>query len=718
MRQLVQSVRSGELRIVDAPDPVIGPTEVLVATTHSLVSAGTERAVRKLASASLLQKARARPDLVKQVIRKARAEGVRSTFNTVQSRLDDDMPLGYSASGIAVEVGEYVSGVRPGMRVATGGAGHGDLQVVAGNLTVALPEAVELSDAAFATVASIALHGLRLADVGPGGKVCVIGLGLIGQLTVRLALASGLDVVGIDLRDWAAQRATDSGALGLVELGEATTRVIRDWSRGRGVDAVLLTAATTSSEPTRRATAIARDRATIVVVGDVGMELERTPLYEKELTVKVARSYGPGRYERAYEDWAIDYPIGHVRWTEGRNLEAVLDLLASGRLKVEDLVTHRYDFSCASEAYNLLSEPGAQYLGIQLDYPSQRSTYRPRAQRGTLSPGPNDRNIGVIGAGNFARGVLVPAIKESGFGTIRAVASARGTSAVKLADQLGANAMTTDEMLADESLGTVVIATSHDTHAELTIRALEAGKHVFCEKPLAITEDELNRVEAAWRASGKRLQVGFNRRHSPMLKRAKEILGDNGGPLAIIYRISAGELPEAHWFNDRRQAGRLIGEACHFIDTCNALAGHPPASVQIATGDSSRREALLSHLFGLAVEYPCGSIAMVLYVPGGHPGTPKERIEIVGRGHTIAITDYRQLVVDGKEFTAQGGKGHVEQFQQATACRERDTQSALITTRAILETVASLVGQNDQPRDLFFRYLRSDTAETTGRTKE
>ena len=249
MRQLVQSVRSGELRIVDAPDPLIGPTEVLVATTHSLVSAGTERAVRKLASASLLQKARARPDLVKQVIRKARAEGIRSTLNTVQSRLDEDMPLGYSAAGIAVEVGEHVSWVRPGMHVATGGAGHGDLQVVAGNLTVPIPDGVEDADASFATVAAIALHGLRLADVGPGGKVCVIGLGLIGQLTVRLAMASGLDVVGIDLREWAAQRATESGALGLVEAGDATTRIILEWSRGRGVDAVLLTAATPSSEP-------------------------------------------------------------------------------------------------------------------------------------------------------------------------------------------------------------------------------------------------------------------------------------------------------------------------------------------------------------------------------------------------------------------------------------------------------------------------------------
>lgn len=699
MRQLVQSVRFGELRIVDAPDPVIGPTEVLVATSHSLVSAGTERAVRKLASASLLQKAKARPDLVKQVIKKARAEGIRSTFNTVQSRLDEDMPLGYSASGVVVEVGEYVSGVRPGMRVATGGAGHGDLQVVAGNLTVAVPDEVELSDAAFATIASIALHGLRLAEVGPGGKVCVIGLGLIGQLTVRLALASGLDVVGIDLREWAAQRATDSGALGLVEQDEATTRIVNEWSRGRGVDAVLLTAATPSSKPTRRAAAIARDRASIVVVGDVGMELERTPLYEKELTVRVARSYGPGRYERAYEDWAVDYPIGHVRWTEGRNLEAVLDLLASGRLKVDDLVTHRYDFSRAADAYNLLSEPGAQYLGIQLDYRALRPTYRPKGPSVAVSSGPNDRNLGLIGAGNFARGVLVPAIKESGFGTIRAVASAGGTSAVKLADQVGARAVTTEEILANESIGTVVIATSHDTHAELTIRALEAGKHVFCEKPLAMSTEDIDRVEAAWHASGRRLRVGFNRRHSPMVRSMQEVFGPRGGPLAIGYRVNAGELPEKHWYNDRREGGRLIGEVCHFIDTCNAIIGESPLNVRVTSNRNEKREALLGHHVGLMLDYPSGSVALIAYASGGHSGTPKERIEVLGRGHTVVIDDFVELTVDGQRKSHAQNKGHTEQFLAPYA----DTASAIATTRVSIEAVASILGPATGQRPQFDR---------------
>ena len=336
MKQVVQSVRSGELRVIEVPRPTPGATEVLVATSRSLLSPGTERAVRALASSSLVGKARARPDLVRQVARRARNDGVMATMKAVKSRLDEEMPLGYSAVGTVLEVGETVSGLRVGQRVATGGAGHAEFQTVAGHLAVAVPEVVSDEEAAFATVASIALHALRLAELGPGSRIAVIGLGLLGQLTARLAMASGYAVAGIDLREWTVECAQQAGAFGTVESGADTTAAILSWSRGRGVDAVLITAATSSSEPVRRAPAICRDRAAIVVVGAVGLDLERAPLYEKELYLRVARSYGPGRYDRAYEDWGVDLPPGHVRWTEGRNLEAVLDLLAAGRLTVAD----------------------------------------------------------------------------------------------------------------------------------------------------------------------------------------------------------------------------------------------------------------------------------------------------------------------------------------------------------------------------------------------
>ena len=570
-------MRSGALRIADSPDPTIGPTEVLVQTSRSVVSPGTERAARNLATASLLQKAKARPDLVRQVIRRAAADGIRSTFEAVNARLDDEMPLGYSAAGHVLEVGEAVEGVRPGMRVATGGAGHGDLQIVSGLLTVPIPDDVSDDEAAFATVGAIAMHGLRLADVGPGGVICVVGLGLIGQLTARLALASGLRVFGVDLREWTAERLGTTGATGVLEEGEATTRQLLSWNRGRGVDAVLLTAASPSSEPARLALTRLRDRGSLVIVGDVGLDLDRRPLYDNEITVRVARSYGPGRYERAYEQWGVDYPLGQVRFTEGRNLETVLDLLAAKRLELGDLITHRFPFEEATQAYDLLNDSSQRFLGIQLVY----SPDRPRPLAPVVRARVGRRGIALIGAGSFARGVLAPAIARSALGAIVSVSSAGGGSASRLATRIDAAASTVDAALADPSTDVVVIATSHDSHASLAVRALRAGKHVFCEKPLALTTDEISEVREAWTESGRHLAVGFNRRHSPDIARARQVLGSSGGPLVLTYRVNAGSVPASHWYNDRRQGGRLLGEVCHFIDTCNAVVGVPWVAVAV-----------------------------------------------------------------------------------------------------------------------------------------
>ncbi|MFZ4718665.1 MAG: bi-domain-containing oxidoreductase [Ilumatobacteraceae bacterium] len=703
MRQLVQSVRSGELRIVDGPDPTIGATEVLVEVTRSLVSAGTERAVRELASKNLLQKARARPDLVRQVVRRARLDGVRSTLDAVRTRLDDEMPLGYSATGRVLAVGEAVTGVRPGQRVATGGAGHGDLQVVAGLLAVPVPDEVTDEQAAFATIASVALHGLRLADVGTGGTVCVVGLGLIGQLTVRLALASGLQVIGVDVRDWTVDRARAAGAHGDVERGDDTTALIREWSRGRGVDAVLLTASTGSSDPVRHAPARLRDRGTIVVVGDVGLDLQRTPLYEKEITLKVARSYGPGRYEREYEEWGIDLPVGHVRFTEGRNLESVLDLMASGRLVVDDLVSHRVPFEQAIDAYAVIADPTQQYLGVQLLYSPERPARTPAP--GNVAPtASRQASVALIGAGNFARGVLVPAVQHANFGTVVSVSSAGGVSAQRLAERIGARAVSTDEALAagDGHAEVVMIATSHDSHAALAVRALQAGRHVFCEKPLAITDEELEAVRGAWTASGRQLAVGFNRRHSPDVQRARQVFGVAGGPLVITYRVNAGTLPASHWYHDRRQGGRLLGEVCHFIDTCMALVGRPVLRVA-ATGSATGEAALVDDI-GVLLGFDDGSIATIAYGSGGHANTAKERIEILGRGHTVVIDDFRSIEVDGSVDRHPQDKGHVAQLHAfARDLRSAGTaagEAAIATTEVALRAVAALsVDGNGLPGD-------------------
>ena len=391
MKQIVQPIAGGAVEVLDVPRPAPDATEVLVRTVSSVISPGTERAVTALAQASLLAKARARPDLVRQAVRKARSEGLAATTHTIRNRLAEDLPLGYSAAGLVVEVGAAVTGVRTGQLVATGGAGkanHAEFQAVPGLLCAAVPDGVPAQDAGFTTVASIALHALRLAGAGAGSKVVVLGLGLIGQLAARLAMAAGCDVAGIDPAEYPRKVAAGSGVLDLDERGDTTTDQVLSWSRGRGADAVLVCAAGRSSDAMMRAPALCRDRAAVVVVGDVGLHLHRTPFYERELSLRFARSYGPGRYEPSYEAWGVDYPAGQVRWTEGRNFEAVLDLLAAGRLQVYDLVTHTYDIAQAAAAYQLIEERAEPYLAIRLTYPDKEVPDGPVRLRSCPGRGP------------------------------------------------------------------------------------------------------------------------------------------------------------------------------------------------------------------------------------------------------------------------------------------------------------------------------------------
>ncbi|MGZ6958773.1 MAG: bi-domain-containing oxidoreductase [Ilumatobacteraceae bacterium] len=618
-----------------------------------------------------------------------------ATLKGVRTRLDEEMPLGYSAAGVVVEVGSAVANIRVGDRVATAGAGHSEMQLVSSNLAARVPDEVDLEDAAFSTLASIALHGLRIADLGPGASVCIVGLGLLGQIASRLAIASGYRVAGIDLRQDLVDRAAQEGVLACVEAGEVTTKTIIDWTRGRGVDAVLITAATRASDPLRRAPAICRDAARIVVVGDVGMELERTPLYEKELSVFLARSYGPGRYDRTYEEWGVDYPVGYVRWTAARNLEAVLDLLASGRVRFSDLITHRFPIEQAEGAYALL-DSDTPFLGVLLTYGSEPASRATRevavGQRQSGGDG-----IGLIGAGGFARTVLVPALKSAGFDNLVSVVSQSGLSARRLAERAGfaVVADSVETMIADEAVGTIVVCTPHESHAALTIEALRGGKHVFCEKPLALSEDDLDAVLDAWRSNATQLMVGFNRRYSPSIDAARKVLSGGTGPLVMNYRVSAGTLPAKHWYHDRIQGGRLLGEMCHFVDTCNAIANAPVHSVVArATGGE---ELLLSNDIALLLQYTDGSMASITYASSGHPATAKERFEILGRGHTVLIDDYRSMSIDGRLTKGQGqDKGHqaeLEFFRRSIRLNDRGvdhTRQAVETMRACFAAVQSL----------------------------
>ena len=717
MKQIVQPVSGGPVTLLDVPCPAPEPTEVLVRTLSSVISPGTERAVTALAQSSLLAKARARPDLVRQVVRKARTEGLASTRQAVLGRLAQDVPLGYSAAGVVVEAGCAVTGIRTGQLVVTGGAGkasHAEFQAVPGLLCAPVPAGVTAQDAAFTTIAAIALHALRIAEVGPGSKVVVVGLGLIGQLAARLAMAAGCDVAGIDPAGYPRTVAAGSGVLALDELGEETTSQVLAWSRGRGADAVLVCAAGSSPAAVMRVPSLCRDRAAVVIVGDVGLQLSRTPFYERELSVRFARSYGPGRYDPSYEAWGVDYPAGQVRWSEGRNFEAVLDLLATGRLAVSDLVTHAFGIDRATDAYRLIEERTEPYLAIRIDYtdrPDPVSQVRLRPAQTAPGAGPAEPGIGtaepgvgLLGAGAFATGTLLPALRDGGFGRLVAVASAGGLTAARAAQRHGfekavAGAAT---VLHDPDVSVAVIATPHDTHASLTVQALSAGRHAWCEKPVALTEDELDAVRSAWLESGRVLAIGFNRRWSPAVIRARQALDPIAAARLVVYRIAAGPVPDGHWYRDRRQGGRLLGEVCHFVDTAQALVGAPIEEVAALGGgrDGAGDDA------SVAVRFADGSLASIGY-GSATPSAGKEWIEIHAGTHRVVIDDFRSVTVDGKRvWKGRQDKGHnalAAAFRQAVAGRaDLPTEDMLATMRATIWAAAghsSIAAPGSAPGD-------------------
>jgi hypothetical protein len=672
-----------------------------------------------LAQSNLLAKARARPDLVQQVVRKARAEGIAESAKAVRSRLAGDLPLGYSAAGQVVEVGPAVTGVRVGQAVATGGAGkanHAEFQAVPGLLCAAVPEDVPIADAAFTTVASIALHGLRQAEAGPGAKVVVIGLGLVGQLAGRLAVAAGCDVAGVDPAPYARAVAGRSGILALDELGDGTTEHILSWSRGRGADAVLVCAASSSSAPVTRAPALCRDRAAIVIVGDVGLNLDRTPFYERELSLRFARSYGPGRYDPSYESWGVDYPAGQVRWTEGRNFEAVLDLLKADRLRVSDLVTHRFDIGDAPAAYELIEKRSEPYLALQLTYPKAAAEDAPvviRQRASSAGPastapaslrpaqfGGSQPGVGWIGAGAFSTGTLLPAFRRAGFNRLVAVTSASGITARRAAERYRFEKAVSGAfpVIDDPDVGVVVIATPHDSHADLAKLALKDGRHVWCEKPLALTMDELGEIETAWEASDRQLMIGFNRRWSPAVMAARNWLAEMSSPKFLVYRVSAGPVPDGHWYTDRRQGGRVLGEVCHFVDTAQALIGADiEETVSVLAGDGHGRggdgRVVPGNDAVVSLRFADGSLATICY-GSALPSAGKEWIEVTSGSRRLVINDFRSAKLDGKTFwRGRQDKGHracAAEFHRAvTGGAGLPTRAMLATTHATIQAALS-----------------------------
>ncbi len=669
MKQVLQNLKTGETVVAEVPTPQPRPGTVLVRTAASLVSAGTERMVVDFARKSLIGKARSRPDLVRQVLDKARREGLLTTAEAALNRLDQPMPLGYSSAGTVVALGEGVTGFQVGDRVACAGGGyavHAEYAVVPVNLLARLPDGLDFEQAAFVTLGAIALHGFRLADVQVGARVAVIGLGLLGLLSVGLAQAAGCEVLGIDLAPDRVALAQHLGAQAVTRDGaEAATRA---FSRGLGVDAVLICADTSSNDPVELAGEIARDRARVVAVGAVGMTIPRKTYYEKELDLVVSRSYGPGRYDPNYEEGGQDYPIGYVRWTEGRNLQAVVDLMAAGRLDVRPLITHRFPIERAPEAYRLIrGETGEPFLAVLLTYPHLEA--RPLATRLTVSTAAEAAGIcrlGVLGAGNFATAVMLPAVRRIPDVRLEGIVSASGVSAAHAARKFGFRYAASDpqEVLGDDRINTVAVLTRHHLHAAQTVAALRAGKHVFCEKPLALTLTGLTEVEAALAEHPDRLlMVGFNRRFAPLAQRLHAFLADRSEPLVAHYRVNAGYIPLTHWLHDPQQGGgRIIGEGVHFIDFLTFLVGAPPVdgiARALPDGGRYRQDNVV-----LTFTFPDGSLGTVTYLANGDKSFPKERVEVFCGGRVAVLDDFRtlELVRDGRREVVRSrlrqDKGH------------------------------------------------------------
>lgn len=650
VKQILQNLKSGAVTVTDVPAPVARPGFIMVRTAASLISAGTERMTVEAGQKSLLGRAVDQPALVKQVIQKARTEGVRNTIEAVRSKLGSMVALGYSAAGTVIEAGEGDSEFHPGDRVACAGVGyasHAEVLAVPKNLCVRLPAQVSFDSAAFSTLGAIALQGVRLSEPTLGESVVVSGLGLIGQLAVQLLKANGCRVFGIDPDANKIKLAQRFGADGGCAPEDEAKRLVGEWSRGRGADAVLIAAATPSSnQPVELAGEIARQKGRVVVVGAVGLNIPRQPYYDRELTFRISMSYGPGRYDPEYEERGHDYPVGYVRWTEGRNIEAFLDLLAAGSVDVEPLITHRFKLAESEQAYQLIT--GAEpYLGVVLQYDtvSELESRIPLAAK-TSAPNASVR-LGLIGAGGYAKAMLLPNFKNAG-AEFQSIATASGVTARSVGEQHGFRFCVSraEEVIDDVETNLIVIATRHDTHAKLAQLGLERGHHVFVEKPLALNEEELSGVMGAAEQSRGQLMVGFNRRFSPAAVAAQELFANRTTPLSINYRVNAGRVPPGHWAHDPKEGGgRIIGEVCHFIDLMHFITGSLVTRVYAEAISGGNRGLVNDDSVFITLRFADGSNGSIAYLAEGDRAMPKERIEIFGGGKSFVIDDFRSTNV-------------------------------------------------------------------------
>jgi predicted dehydrogenase/threonine dehydrogenase-like Zn-dependent dehydrogenase len=647
MKQILQSLKTGATEVAEVPCPAVRPGQLLIRSTRTLVSVGTERMLVEFGKAGWIAKARQQPDKVRMVLDKIKTDGLVPTFESVMNKLDQPLPIGYCNVGRVMATGNGVAGFELGDRVVSNGK-HAEAVSVPVNLCARVPEGVSDDEAAFTVLGAIALQGIRLVQPTLGESVVVTGLGLIGLVTVQLLRAHGCRVLGLDFDPAKLELARKLGAETVnLGAGQDPVAAAQAFSRGRGVDAVIITASTKSNEPVHQAALMCRKRGRIVLVGVTGLELSRADFFEKELTFQVSCSYGPGRYDANYEEKGNDYPVGFVRWTEQRNFEAVLDMMADGRLDVKPLVSHRFAIEQAEQAYELVGGAGPS-LGILLEYPTEsaKPDAQVRTQSVTLAPkGSGSATVAFIGSGNYSTAVLIPAFKSAG-ARMKTVASAGGVSGVHAGRKFGFEQTTTDtaSVFADPEIDAVVITTRHDSHASMVSKALRAGKHVFVEKPLALRADEVVEIEQAYadaRAAGRSpiVMVGFNRRFASQVQRIHGLLGGVTGPKSFIMTVNAGAIPAEHWTQDRViGGGRIVGEGCHFIDLLRFLAGSRVSAIDVCTMDTGTGDTV-----SVQMAFHDGSIGTVHYFANGTKAFPKERLEVFAGGRVLQLDNFRKL---------------------------------------------------------------------------
>ncbi|KAA3632194.1 MAG: oxidoreductase [Calditrichaeota bacterium] len=685
MKQVLQYDREKSVRVKDIPTPQMKSVGLVVDNKCSLISVGTERSMIELSQLSLVGKAKQRPDAVRQVIEKVKTEGLKSTYNKVMGRLKAPMPLGYSSAGVIREVHNSIDSFTVGQRVACAGFGyasHAETIFVPSNLTVKIPDNVSFEEASFVTLGAIALQGVRVADVRLGETVAVIGLGLLGQITCMLLESSGCKVIGIDIDNEKLSQAKQCGAHETMLSDSSTVTKINNLTSGRGVDATIITAAADSNGPVTLAGELCREKGTVVVVGAVKMDVPRKTYYNKELSLKLSRSYGPGRYDYNYEEAGNDYPFSYVRWTENRNMEAFLNLISTGKINIKQLISHRFDISEAETAYELISGNNKEtFTGVILKYDSKTEYSEPTTSVISTPLTNCETNIGFIGSGGFATGVLIPTMKKVNGYNFKAIMSGSGISADSSAERFNFEKVvsTADAMMQNSEIGTIFIANRHNQHAELVLDAINNKKSVFVEKPICLTTDELETIINRYNDNPTRLMVGFNRRFAPVVTQIKESLNGVKHPLSMYYRVNGGFIPSGTWIQDENSGGgRIIGEVCHFIDLLSFVTDSKIVKVSAESltmpDDRFRSDDNLQ----ITLRFDNGSVGTINYIASGNNSVSKEYLEIFGGGIAITMDDFKSLTIaDDKNMKLDKkraqDKGHFQMLE--SFCESLNTKS-------------------------------------------